>query len=76
PPFEALYHQTEDIDVHRSQGRISAEMIVPYPPGIPVIMPGEKIDKDIIQYISRCINMGMKVNGISDPKFTKIKVIK
>lgn len=76
PPHEALYHEVESIEVEKSQGRISAEMAVPYPPGIPVIMPGEQIGRDVIEYLRKCTDMGIKVSGITDPEFKKIKVIK
>ncbi|SHI49960.1 aminotransferase class I/II-fold pyridoxal phosphate-dependent enzyme [Lutispora thermophila] len=76
PPYEALYRQVEYIDVEKSPGHISAEMAVPYPPGIPVLMPGEYIEKDIVDYLRKCIGEGIKISGVSDPKFNKIKVIK
>jgi arginine/lysine/ornithine decarboxylase len=75
-PYEAVYSQAEYIDIEKSPGRISAEMAVPYPPGIPVLMPGEYIEKDIIDYLRQCINLGIKVSGISDYRMEKIKVIK
>lgn len=76
PPYEALHREVEYIDIEKSPGHISAEMAVPYPPGIPVLMPGEYIQKDIIDYLRKCISEGIKVSGVSDPKMNKIKVIK
>lgn len=75
-PYEALYHEVERIDVRSSGGRISAEMVVPYPPGIPVIMPGERIGRDMIDYLMKCIDSGMQLSGLSDTRFRSIKVIK
>ena len=51
-------------------------MVVPYPPGIPIIMPGEYIQKDIVEYLRQCVDTGMKISGTSDPKLRKIKVLK
>lgn len=76
PPYEALYHEVESVDVKDCLGRISADMAVPYPPGIPVIMPGEMIDKSVIEFLNQCIDAGIKVSGLSDHRFRKIKVIK
>jgi arginine decarboxylase len=45
---------------------VSRSMITPYPPGIPVICPGEVISKDTVEYIREIIEAGGTVNGISD----------
>lgn len=75
-PFEAIYKDTEMIDLVEGAGYVSAEMVVPYPPGIPVIMPGERITQEIIDYITQCKEIGIKLSGTADPKMNKIKVIK
>ncbi|NLM42732.1 MAG: aminotransferase class I/II-fold pyridoxal phosphate-dependent enzyme [Clostridiales bacterium] len=75
-PYEALNHEKEYIEIEKSPGHISAEMVVPYPPGIPIIMPGEYIQKDIVEYLRQCVDTGMKISGTSDPKLRKIKVLK
>ena len=75
-PFEAVYKKTEFIDVGKSPGFVSGEMIMPYPPGIPVIMPGERISKDIIDFLLQCKDMGITISGMADPGFNKIKIIK
>ncbi len=62
------------IDIETSAGRISADMVVPYPPGIPVICPGEIILDDTISYICSIIKLGGTVNGLKDN--SKICVIK
>jgi arginine decarboxylase len=41
-------------------------MITPYPPGIPVICPGEVISEDVVEYIKKIIEAGGMVNGISE----------
>lgn len=75
-PFEAIYKDTEIIDFRESAGFISAEMLMPYPPGIPIIMPGERINKDIIDYLLLCKETGVIISGVSDPDLNKIKIIK
>ncbi|MFJ7628697.1 hypothetical protein ACIQZN_19595 [Streptomyces sp. NPDC097595] len=42
-PREACFHGTEDVPVEQAVGRVAAEMITPYPPGIPVVLPGERL---------------------------------
>ena len=51
-------------------------MIIPYPPGIPVLMPGETISREIYEYLKLCVEYGIKLNGISDSKPKKVWVLK
>ena len=75
-PHEAIYRDTALIDITKSNGMISAEMAIPYPPGIPVIMPGEVIDGDIIDFLKQCKDAGIRISGTTDPNLEKIKIIK
>ena len=75
-PWEAIYQAKEDVLTTNCIGRICGEMIVPYPPGIPIIMPGEIISKRIIDYGLECSQKGIKLNGIKDTSFKTISVIK
>ena len=54
----------ELVDITKVSGRISADFVNLYPPGIPFIIPGERFDKELIRQISDCINAGMNVQGI------------
>ena len=53
-------------DIDFCEGRICASSIIPYPPGIPLVCPGEKLDYDDIEYIKRLRNRGHKVIGINE----------
>ena len=55
---------------------ISADIIAPYPPGIPVILPGEIITSDIINNVLEVKESGIKINGPRDKKLETIAVIK
>lgn len=59
-----------------SIGSISAEYIYCYPPGTPIIVPGERIRKNEITYITRCKKEGLKVQGTEDYAVNNINVIK
>jgi arginine decarboxylase len=63
-PADAYAAQKEQISLSESNGRICANIITPYPPGIPVIYPGEIIDNQTIEYITSIVDIGGKVNGI------------
>ncbi len=75
-PWEAVYCEKEQLDMKESIGRICGEMIIPYPPGIPVLMPGEVITRSAYEYLKLCVQQGIKINGASDAKLEKICVIK
>ena len=75
-PREAVYEPMEMVDFKRSDGRVSAEIIAPYPPGIPVILPGEIITNDIIDNILKVKGAGIKINGPRDQRLEKIAVLK
>lgn len=75
-PWEAVYCEKEQVEVSNSIGRICSEMIIPYPPGIPVLMPGEVINQEVYEYLKLCLRQGIKINGTSDIRLQKIWVIK
>jgi lysine decarboxylase len=75
-PWEAVYYEREKIEAEKSIGRICGEMIIPYPPGIPVLIPGEIISREVYEYLKLCLGEGVKINGASDAKLEKVWVIK
>lgn len=75
-PWEAVYQTKVEVPVEDCIGRVCAEMIVPYPPGIPIIMPGEIISDDIIDYALECRSKGIKINGTKDASLKYITVMK
>ncbi|OPJ55039.1 aminotransferase class I/II-fold pyridoxal phosphate-dependent enzyme [Alkalithermobacter paradoxus] len=74
-PRKAFYLPKTKIKIRQSIGKISGEYIIPYPPGIPVISPGEKISEDIINYILSTKKLGMKITGIKDSNLDYIEII-
>lgn len=75
-PREAVYEPMEMVDFKKSDGRISTEIIAPYPPGIPVILPGEIITGNIIENVLKVKEAGIKINGPRDQRLEKIAVTK
>jgi arginine decarboxylase len=75
-PRDAFYADTEAIPLAESEGRISAESIMVYPPGIPIFIPGEIISAENISYIKRNIEAGLPVQGLMDESSEYIRVIK
>ncbi len=74
-PREALTKLTRKIPFKRSVGKICAEIICPYPPGIPVLCPGEVITQEIYSYLMNVLDSGARINGQSDGHLQTIKVL-
>lgn len=75
-PRDAFYAEVERIPLSESAGRVMAEFIMVYPPGIPILMPGEIITQDNIDYIEANVAQGLPVQGPEDATLATIKVIK
>jgi arginine/lysine/ornithine decarboxylase len=74
-PREAFLADTESVRFKASAGRICAEVITPYPPGIPVISPGEEITREIISYLDLEKKAGVRMQGPSDSELRTIRVV-
>ncbi|MDR0268033.1 aminotransferase class I/II-fold pyridoxal phosphate-dependent enzyme [Paenibacillus sp.] len=74
-PRNAFYGDTEVIPFKESAGRIIAEFIYVYPPGIPILLPGEVISQDNIDYIVDHVEVGLPVKGPEDRYIQNVKVI-
>ncbi|MBS2968809.1 aminotransferase class I/II-fold pyridoxal phosphate-dependent enzyme [Metabacillus sp. KIGAM252] len=75
-PRDAFYSETEIVDFNESAGRIIAEFIMVYPPGIPIFIPGEIITEDNLAYIQKNMEVGLPVQGPEDPNLNSLRVIK
>lgn len=74
-PREAFYKPKKDIKISESIGKVCGEYIIPYPPGISLLSPGEIITKEIIEYILLCSKKGMDVSGMKDSNLEYIQII-
>lgn len=74
-PRDAFYSDTEMIPLREAAGRIIAEFIMVYPPGIPIILPGEVISQENIDYILEHVEVGLPVQGPEDKTIQNVKVI-
>jgi arginine/lysine/ornithine decarboxylase len=74
-PAEAFHRPTRTVPLVEAAGEVCAEMIVPYPPGIPVLLPGERITRDRIDYLRTVADCGISVSGASDPTLATIRVV-
>ncbi|NEQ80522.1 MAG: aminotransferase class I/II-fold pyridoxal phosphate-dependent enzyme [Moorea sp. SIO2I5] len=74
-PREAFFAPTQTLPVTETINRISAELICPYPPGIPALMPGEQIKSTTIEYLQKILTLGGQITGCSDPSLQTLNVI-
>lgn len=74
-PRDAFYAETEIVPFKESAGRIIAEFIYVYPPGIPILLPGEVISQENIDYIVEHVEVGLPVKGPEDRSVQQVKVI-
>ncbi|MBU3145959.1 aminotransferase class I/II-fold pyridoxal phosphate-dependent enzyme [Clostridium sp. CF012] len=72
-PYEVMDREKTMIEVKDSAGKISAVAIVPYPPGIPIVMPGERLDDKTIAAIEYYLKCNVTVLGINDGKVSTVE---
>ncbi|MBU3093809.1 aminotransferase class I/II-fold pyridoxal phosphate-dependent enzyme [Clostridium sp. CM028] len=72
-PYEVMDREKTMVELKNSQGKISAVAIVPYPPGIPIVMPGERLDEDTIAVIEYYLQCNVTVLGINDGKVATVE---
>ncbi|MGI6332708.1 MAG: aminotransferase class I/II-fold pyridoxal phosphate-dependent enzyme [Zhaonellaceae bacterium] len=74
-PREAYFSSTREVDLRDAEGQIAAEMIAPYPPGVPLICPGEVFTAEIVEYIKELYTKGVRWQGPADCTLQKVKII-
>jgi len=75
-PRDAFFGPTEDVPARDAVGRVGAEQITPYPPGIPVIVPGERINAAVVDYLESGLQAGMVLPDPADPSLHTIRVVR
>lgn len=74
-PRQAFYTDTKSVKINDSIGEISGEYIIPYPPGVSLVSPGEEITREVIEYVIECKEKGMNVSGVKDSNLEYIQII-
>jgi lysine decarboxylase len=74
-PREAFLGAQEVVPAARAAGRIAAESLATYPPGIPNVLPGERLTSETLAYIERTLQLGGSVRGASDRHLRTIRVV-
>lgn len=74
-PREAFFAAEEAVPLSQTTGRVAADAITPYPPGIPLVMPGERLTRDVIDLLQALRAAGNPISA-SDPGLDVVKVVR
>lgn len=74
-PQQAFYGEKKMVPIDKSEGGICGEFVMCYPPGIPILAPGERITKDILAYIAYAKEKGCFMTGTQDMKIENINIV-
>lgn len=75
-PQEAFYAEKRSVPLKESAGLVCSEFVMCYPPGIPILAPGERITQEILDYIEYAKVKGCSMTGPEDPDILNINVLK
>ncbi len=75
-PQEAFYAEKESLPLAETKGRVCSEFVMCYPPGIPILAPGERITKEILDYIQYAKEKGCSMTGPEDADINRLNVLK
>jgi arginine/lysine/ornithine decarboxylase len=74
-PRDAFFARVEQVPVAEAVGRIAAELVSPYPPGVPVLAPGERISQDAVDYLTSGVAAGMLIPDAADSTVETLRVV-
>ena len=75
PPRDAFLGTTRRVKLQDAAGEIAAEPVSPYPPGVPILVPGQRIRPEHVEFLQTGLAAGMYVEGVSDPSLDEIRVV-
>lgn len=73
-PRDAFFGRVEQVPWEKASGRVCAEMLTPYPPGIPAALPGERLDAGVLRYLRGGVDTGMVVPDAADTEVRTVRV--
>lgn len=75
-PREAFFAESLAVPWESALGGVSAELVCPYPPGTPALVPGERITREVVEYLDRAMALGSQIAGPSDPTLSTIRILR
>ena len=73
-PRDAFFASKKKVSIRESLGKVCGELVCPYPPGIPVMIPGEVITEKALDHLLDVRSKGAVITGASDPSLCSIVV--
>jgi arginine decarboxylase len=74
-PREAFFAKHVPVSAQEAVGRVSAELVAPYPPGVPVLAPGERVTRGALDSLLRARDEGVRIAYAADPTLTTLQVV-
>jgi arginine/lysine/ornithine decarboxylase len=74
-PRDAFLGKTTNVKLRDAVGRLAAEPVSPYPPGVPVLVPGQRVTEVIVDFLQAGVDEGMLIEGASDPSLAELRVV-
>ena len=74
-PREAFFAPSRPVPLEQAAGTVCAEVVTCYPPGIPILCPGERISAEVVEYLTVVRQAGLPVSGPRDPGLTTLQVL-
>jgi arginine decarboxylase len=74
-PREAFFARHERVESSMAIGRVSAELVAPYPPGVPVLAPGEVVTRELVEGLLEVARSGVRIAYAADPSLTTLEVV-
>ncbi len=74
-PREAVFGRARRVTLSEAVGEVCAELLCPYPPGIPILAPGELITKEVVDYLSGLLRVGGRINGQADMSGRHVRIV-
>ncbi|MGQ0601462.1 MAG: aminotransferase class I/II-fold pyridoxal phosphate-dependent enzyme [Anaerolineales bacterium] len=74
-PRQATFARSCAVPLAGSVGRVCAEPVIPYPPGVPILMPGELIERELVEYVRELLALRIQIVGPEDRAVQTLRVV-
>ena len=75
-PRTAFFAPSETVEASRAVGRVTVELVAPYPPGIPILAPGEEVTEAALGALSQARAAGVPIAYAADPTLATLRVVR
>lgn len=75
-PREAFFAPAATVPTAQAVGRVSAELVAPYPPGVPVLAPGEEVTEEVLAALRTASGSGSRIAYAADPSLATLRVVR